>query len=80
MLSDYFRGIKLMIYNKHTEAERDRDRERERDMTKKIHRDKEIEQQIHVQQSFPFSHTHYNNSPGGDDDAICKVLCLPSIN
>ena len=68
-----------MIYNKHTEAERNRETEtvRERDMTKKRHRDKEIE---HVQQSFPFSHTHYNNSPGGDDDAICKVLCLPSIN
>ena len=83
MLSDYFRGIKLMIYNKHTEAERDRETERQGERErhdKKRHRDKEIEQQIHVQQSFPFSHTHYNNSPGGDDDAICKVLCLPSIN
>ena len=61
MLSDYFRGKKLMIYNKHTEAERDRETERqgerERHDTKR-HRDKDIEQQIHVQQSFPLSHTH----------------------
>ena len=37
MLSDYFRGKKLMIYNKHTEAERDRETEtgRERDMTQR---------------------------------------------